>query len=202
MSAEDRDAQRQRWPQLFEEPVRSTTVYQGRFLHARQDEVRLPDGALATREYIVHPGAVMIVPILDDGRLVLERQYRYPVGRVFVEFPAGKIDPGEPVWDCGRRELEEETGYRAREWARAGVIHNAIAYSTEGIEVWFARGLSAGTARLDAGEFLDVFTATADELDAWVAAGELTDVKTIFGLMWLQKWRAGQWPLDWQPTPA
>lgn len=201
MSAEPTGGDGGDWPQLQEERVKSTTVLQGHFLHARRDEVRLPDGAIATREYIVHPGAVMIVPILDDGRLVLERQYRYPVGRVFVEFPAGKIDPGEPVWDCGRRELEEETGYRAREWARAGVIHNAIAYSTEGIEIWFARGLQAGASRLDAGEFLDVFTATAEEMDAWVASGRLTDVKTIFGLMWLQKWRAGAWKLDWQPSP-
>ncbi len=95
----------------------------------------------------MHPGAVMVVPLLDDGRLVMERQYRYPMARVLLEFPAGKIDPGESPFACALRELAEETGYRAREWARAGVLHNAVAYSTEGIEIWFARGLSAGARR-------------------------------------------------------
>ena len=89
----------------------------------------------------------MIVALADDGRLVVERQYRYPMARVMLEFPAGKLDAGEPPLACAVRELAEETGYRAAEWARAGILHNAIAYSTEGIEVWFARGLVPGEAR-------------------------------------------------------
>lgn len=169
----------------------------GSFLEVRRDDVRLPDGASATREYVVHPGAVMIVPLLDDGRLVLERQFRYPVARVLLEFPAGKIDAGEATLACAQRELLEETGYRAREWACAGVLHNAPAYSTEGIEIWFARGLQAGTQQLDTGEFLELALMHEEEVEACVARGELTDVKTIIGLLWLQKWRAGLWSLDW-----
>ena len=187
---------------LREHAVQSQQVYRGHFLDVRRDEVRLPDGSNASREYIVHPGAVMIVPVLDDGRLVVERQWRYPLARTFVEFPAGKLDAGEPPLACAIRELIEETGYVAAQWARAGVLHNAIAYSTEGIEVWFARGLTAGTRQLDSGEFLDVVSASVDELDALARSGELTDAKTLFGLLWLQNWRAGRWPLVWQQAEA
>jgi len=141
---------------LVEHRVSSEQVYQGSFLDIRRDTVCLPDGRHATREWVVHPGAVMIVPLLDDGRVVIERQFRYPMGRVMIEFPAGKFDPGEPALACAIRELAEETGYSAAEWARAGILHNAIAYSNEGIEVWFARGLKAGANRLDEGEFLEV----------------------------------------------
>ena len=186
---------------LIEHKTGSEEILKGRFLHAFRDTVRLPDGSQAEREYVVHPGAVMIVPLLDDGRLVVERQYRYPVGRAFVEFPAGKLDAGEPVITCAIRELAEETGYRAAEWARAGILHNAIAYSTEGIEVWFARGLVAGERHLDAGEFLDVEIATLEDLEAQAARGELTDAKTLIGMLWLTHWRAGRWDLHWQASP-
>ena len=196
MSSAERDA-----PHLFERHVAGEQVFQGKFLDVRYDTVELPDGLRATREYIVHPGAVMIVPLLDDGRLVMERQYRYPVQRVLLEFPAGKVDPGEDWFATARRELLEETGYRAAEWARAGLMHNACAYSTEGIEVWFARGLTRGERALDEGELIDVCLVSPDELDAAIARGEATDAKTMVGLLWLQRWRAGAWVLDWQPAP-
>jgi ADP-ribose pyrophosphatase len=186
---------------LAERHAHGEVVFQGRLLEVRRDTVRLPDQSLATREYIVHPGAVMIVPVLDDGRLVLERQYRYPMGRSMIEFPAGKLEAGEPGLTCARRELTEETGYRAAQWAQAGVLHNAIAYSTEGIEIWFARGLRSGVAHLDAGEFLDVFTASLDEMMAWASQGHITDAKTLTGMLWLQQWRAGVWSLRWQDDP-
>jgi len=189
-------------PHLREHGLGGIVLTKGNFLEVRRDDVRLPDGSQATREYVVHPGAVAIVPLLDDGRLVLERQFRYPVGRVLLEFPAGKIDPGEDTLGCARRELLEETGYHAREWARAGVVHNAAAYSTEGIEIWFARGLSAGTRRLDVGEFIELCLLSEAQLEQHAAAGELTDVKTLIGLLWLQKWRAGLWPLQWQQPDA
>jgi ADP-ribose pyrophosphatase len=186
---------------LREQTVVSEQVYLGKFLDVRQDQVRLPDGSAAQREYIVHPGAVMVVPLLDDGRLVVERQWRYPLARAMLEFPAGKLEFGEPPLECGIRELIEETGYRAAEWARAGILHNAIAYSNEGIEIWFARGLTLGERKLDAGEFLDVSTASAEELDELSRRGELTDAKTLIGLLWLQNWRAGRWSLQWQRAP-
>jgi ADP-ribose pyrophosphatase len=186
---------------LRERLVASEQVWRGHFLDVRRDTVALPGGSHATREYIVHPGAVVVVAMLDDGRLVMERQHRHPMGRVMLEFPAGKIDPGEPPFTCAVRELAEETGYRAREWARAGILHNAIAYSTEGIEIWFARGLVHGAARLDAEEFLEVVVHAEAEIDAFCADGTITDAKTLIGLLWLQKWRSGAWPLTWQPAP-
>jgi len=186
---------------LRETRIDGQPVYQGHFLDVRRDSIRLPDGATATREYIVHPGAVMIVPILDDGRLVIERQWRYPLDRAMLEFPAGKLEVGENPWHCAIRELSEETGYSASEWARAGILHNAIAYSSEGIEIWFARGLVAGERHLDAGEFLEVRSASAEELDTLCGQGDITDAKTLVGLLWLQRWRAGGWPLVWQAAP-
>ncbi|RZI86347.1 MAG: NUDIX hydrolase [Rubrivivax sp.] len=183
---------------LREDTIESTQVYRGHFIDLRRDRVRLPDGREAAREYVVHPGAVMIVATLPDGRLVMERQYRYPVRQTMIEFPAGKLDAGEGGLACAQRELLEETGYRARRWAKAGIMHPVIGYATEIIEIWFADELSLGERHLDDGEFLDVFTATADELDQWMQRGLLTDAKTIVGMMWLRQWRAGTWPLDWQ----
>lgn len=185
---------------LVERHVSGGTVWQGSLLHVRRDTIVQADGHTATREYIVHPGAVMVVPLLDDGRLVMERQFRYAVGRVLLEFPAGKIDPGESTKVCALRELAEETGYRAAEVARACVIHNACAYATEAIEIWFARGLHRGSQQLDRGELLQVLEMDESAVDAAAARGELTDAKTLIGLQWLQKWRAGQWTLDWMPA--
>lgn len=183
---------------LVETLVRSEELLKGHFLQVRRDTVRLPDGQHALREYVIHPGAVMIVALLDDGRLVLERQYRHPIRSVMIEFPAGKLDAGEASLACAQRELLEETGYTAREWARAGMIHPVISYSTEFIDVWFARGLTAGTRQLDTGEFLDVFTATATELLDWCQTGQVTDAKTLAGLLWLQNVLSNAWTLDWQ----
>lgn len=186
---------------LVERVLREHTLLRGNFLELRRDEVALPDGRSATREYVLHPGAVVVVPLLDDGRLVMERQFRYPIGRVVLEFPAGKLDAREPALACARRELAEETGYRAREWARAGIMHNAMAYSTEIIEVWFARGLMSGAAQLEPGELLDIRLVSEAELDAVSGRGEVTDAKTLVALLWLQRWRAGVWPLQWFTPP-
>jgi ADP-ribose pyrophosphatase len=183
---------------LRETRVQSRQVYRGHFLEVYRDEIALPDGAVTGREYMVHPGAVMVIPLLDDGRLVLERQFRYPLDRAMIEFPAGKLEPGEPGIVCGVRELFEETGYTAAEWAYAGELNNAIAYSSERIEIWFARGLQAGERQLDVAEFLDVFAGTEAQLSQWIRDGDVTDAKTMVGLLWLQQWRSGAWPLQWR----
>lgn len=181
----------------------------GHFLRVVRDEVVLPDGNKATRELVIHPGAVMVVPLMDDGQVVLERQFRYPVGRVLVEFPAGKLDLGESSLTCAKRELAEETGYVASEWAFAGVLHPLAAYSTEHIDVWFARGLTAGPQHLDPGEFLEVFSVTVSELLVMARTGEVTDAKTLVAALWLQNVQAGDWTLNWldaqsdqHPSPA
>ena len=184
---------------LIEQKIRSEEILDGRFLHAFRDTVRLPDGSEATREYILHPGAVMMIPLLDDGRLVLERQYRWPMQRVMIEFPAGKIDAGEEPLACARRELLEETGYTAREWAYAGKMHPVISYSTEFIDIWFCRGLALQESKLDDEEFLEVIEVTPRQLMDWCRDGVVTDAKTMIACLWLQNIESGTWKLDWRP---
>jgi ADP-ribose pyrophosphatase len=178
---------------LRETRIDGETAYDGHFLKVSRDRVTLPDGAVTQREYIRHPGAVVILPLFDDGRVLLERQFRYPNDRVFIEFPAGKIDPGEESLATAKRELLEETGYTATDWHFVCTIHNAIAYSDEHLDLFLARGLTAGEAQLDEGEFLETFTATVPELLQMVKAGEITDVKTVIGTFWLEKFADGTW---------
>ena len=181
---------------LSETRIDGELAYDGRFLKVSKDRVRLPDGAITSREFIRHPGAVVILPLLPDGKVLLERQFRYPNDKIFTEYPAGKIDPGEDPLACAKRELLEETGYTAARWDFVCTIHNAIAYSDEHLELFLARDLTAGEAQLDEGEFLETFTATVPELLEMVRRGEITDVKTVIGTFWLEKILAGTW------TPA
>jgi ADP-ribose pyrophosphatase len=169
---------------LTEERISGDVAYTGTFFEVHRDKVRLPDGREAMRDYIRHPGAVAIVAIDGDNRVVLERQHRYPLQRDFIEIPAGKLEPGEEHLATAKRELLEETGYAAAEWTRLGLIHNAIGYSDEGIELWLATGLDKREAQLDEGEFLEVLTLPFEEALAMAADGRLSDVKTIIGLFW------------------
>ena len=173
---------------LSEVEVGSTQVYRGKLLEVRCDRVRLPDGHESTREYVVHQGAVVVIAVLDNGELLLERQFRYPLRRAFVELPAGKIDPGEDILTTGQRELLEETGYSASTWRHLGVVHPCIGYSNERIEIFLARGLRQEAGQqLDHGELLDVLTMSLDDALQAVRKGEITDGKSIASLFWAEK---------------
>ena len=168
---------------LVETKVDGEAVFDGKLLHVRRDTVRLPDGTLATREYIVHPGAVLIVPVLSDGRLVIVRQFRYPLDRILIEFPAGKLDPGEAPLATAQRELREEAGYVAASWQPLGRVHSVVSYSTEEIELLVATDLTHVGAELDAGEFLEVGTMSVEEMLVAVDHDEITDAKTVAALL-------------------
>ena len=168
---------------LIETELDTECVFAGKLLNVWRDQVSLPDGAVSLREYVKHPGAVVILAYLDDGRLLVERQFRYPLRRVFLELPAGKIDPGEDILATAQRELREETGYVASEWTHLGVMHPCIGYSDERIEVFTARGLHhTGANELDHNEFLEVLEFHPGELRQRVLSGEITDAKTITAL--------------------
>ena len=172
---------------LTEHFVSGERVFDGGLLKVQRDRVRLPDGSQATREYILHPGAAAIVALFDDGRILLERQYRYAQRREFIELPAGKLEPNEPHLETAKRELLEETGYTAGQWTRLGVLHTAIAYTDEAIELYLARNLTQGKASPDAGEFLETLVVPFDEAIAMVRDGRITDVKTVAGLLWVER---------------
>ena len=178
---------------LHEETLASKLAFEGVFLKLYQDTVRAADGHVGIREYIRHPGAVTVVPLLDNGHVVLERQFRHPIGRTMIEIPAGKIDPGESLLTCAQRELLEETGYTAGSWVHLGGFHNAFGYSDEKIDVFLARDLTLASAAQDAGEVIEIFTAPWQEVCAWIRDGTVTDVKTIIGIGWLEKWLDGKW---------
>jgi len=175
---------------LAEKKISGEGVYDGIFLKMKRDIVSLPDGQYAVREYLEHPGAVAILAILDDGRVLLERQYRYPIAQAVIEIPAGKLNTGEDPLLCAQRELQEETGYTAKHWSKIRRIHPVISYSTEFIDIYLAEGLSPGPARLDEEEFLDVFASPLEELLNWVETGKITDVKTIISTYWLERRRS------------
>jgi ADP-ribose pyrophosphatase len=174
-----------------EHPVSSTVRYKGRMLEVREDEIRLPDGNPARREYIVHPGAAVILPLFDDWSVLLERQFRYPLHRHCFELPAGKLEPGEPALLTAQRELKEETGYDAAEWSHLCTTHPCVGYSDEAVQIFLARGLTFTARALDEGEFLETLVVPLDEALEWVMRGVITDVKTQLGLLWADRLRQG-----------
>ncbi|MBS4096236.1 MAG: NUDIX hydrolase [Sulfuricella sp.] len=178
---------------LTEHQISSASVYDGKLLHVREDRVRLPNGKESGREYIVHPGAVVVVPLLDDGDVLLVRQFRYPLRREFLELPAGKIDPGEDTLDCGQRELREETGFAATNWQFLTTIHPCIGYSDERILIYLARDLTEHGHRRDEDEFLENIRMSLNQALQEVREGRISDVKTMVGLFWAEKVIQGQW---------
>lgn len=174
--------------ELLETRLDGEQVFAGKLLDVRRDRVRLPDGGEGVREYVVHPGAVVIIPVLENGDLIFERQCRYPVGRIFLELPAGKIDPGEEILRTAERELAEETGYQAGRWRHLGVMHPCIGYSNERIEIFLAEELvGLGGPQLDEGEFLSLHRLSLGHAVEAVRQGQITDAKTITALFWAEK---------------
>lgn len=178
---------------LTEKKIDGKVMYDGNFITVCKDNVLLPDGSSSTREYITHPGAVAVLALLDNGKLVMERQFRYPLHREFIELPAGKIDDNEHILECAQRELLEETGYVAREWIHLTTAWPCIGYADERMEYFLARGLTHQGSKLDEGEFLEVFELSLVEALEWVRAGRIDDSKTIIGLFWLDKVLNGGW---------
>lgn len=175
---------------LTEYCISSETIAGGGMLTVKRDQVRLPNGHKSQREYVLHPGAVVVVPLLPNGKVIMERQFRYPLRQTFIEFPAGKIDPGEDILITGQRELLEETGYSAAQWIKLGHQHPCIGYSNEVIHIYLASQLSAGQHQRDADEALEVFEIDFDECLAMVKRGEITDGKTIVALFFAEKYLA------------
>jgi len=173
---------------LKETCLETALVYEGNFIRVHKDSVLLPDGAVSSREYINHPGAVAVLAILDNGNLVMERQFRYAPKREFIELPAGKIDHGEDILLTAQRELLEETGYVASEWIHLTTAWPCIGYADERMEYFLARGLSHQGSNLDDGEFLEVFELSLQEAIEWIRLGKINESKTIVGLFWLEKY--------------
>lgn len=178
-------------PDLTEHPLDSETVYQGRLLHAKKDRVRLPDGNESTREYLLHPGAAVIIPIFENGDTLLERQHRYPLHRDFLELPAGKFDPNETELECAKRELLEETGYTAKAWRELPTFHPCIGYSDERLVYFLARDLAHEGHARDHDEFLEILRVPMAEALEMVRDGRVTDGKTVMGLLWWDRFGAG-----------
>jgi len=171
----------------------SRTAYHGVLLDVVADRVRLPDGSESVREYIHHPGACMVIAFVDERTILMERQFRYPLRRHFIELPAGKIDPGEDPLHTAQRELKEECGYAAAEWRHLATLHPCIGYADEHIELYLARGLTHVGHALDDGEFLEVFPLTIDEALEWVRQGRITEAKAVTGLLWADRIVRGEW---------
>lgn len=169
---------------LVEKMTASELIFDGRILHVYRDDIELPNGKPADRELIRHIGAVCVIPVTDDGCAVMERQYRYPVGEVLLEIPAGKLDSkDEDHEQAARRELEEETGYTAKEMIPLGKFYPACAYSDEAIWMYLAKGLTRGDRHPDEDEFLDVELIPLKELVPMVLNGQIPDAKTQIAIL-------------------
>jgi ADP-ribose pyrophosphatase len=168
---------------LKEKLVRKNVVFKGRMVDFRADEIRLPNGGSALREFMDHPGAVGVVPLLPNGDVVLVRQYRYPVGEVTLELPAGKLDPGENIRACVERELREETGYTAKKITPLLRYWPTPAFANEVLHLFVAEKLTPGRLDPDEDEFLEKVELPFDDAVALVRSGKIMDSKTVIGLL-------------------
>lgn len=168
---------------LIEKTVSTEIGYKGNFLTLKKDVALLPNGHEAGREFIVHPGASAIVALTDDGCVIFERQFRYPIQAVTVEIPAGKRDGDEDPLVCAKRELSEETGYSAEKWQKIGAIATTVGFSDEVIHLYLAQGLSLGAQHTDDDEFINLMKIPFDEAIGMIQKGEITDAKTICALL-------------------
>ena len=172
---------------LKEDKISSTQIFSGKLIDLYLDNVRLPNGKKSTREWIDHPGAVCLIPILDNGNILLIRQFRYGPREEFIEIPAGKIDKNEDPLKCGLRELEEETGYKSNKLTFLTNIHPAIGFSNEKMWMYLAEELELSKKKLDEDEFLELLPVPLNQAIEWVFSGKITDVKTIIGIMWMKE---------------
>ena len=169
---------------MKEKKLTSRDIFNGILLHVKKDEVLLQNGKISTREYVLHPGAVAVVPILDDNKVVLVRQFRYPIGKDLLEIPAGKFDfKGEDPLECAKRELKEETGYVAKNYKYLGYIYTTPGFSNEVIHIYLATDLKKGDAKPDEDEIIDIEIKDFDEIVQKCINGEITDSKTIIGIL-------------------
>ncbi|MCL2655802.1 MAG: NUDIX hydrolase [Betaproteobacteria bacterium] len=173
---------------FVEHTVSSELIFDGKVLKLFRDRVRRETEAGEwTREIVRHQGAVAVIAVTHEGKLLLERQFRYALARVILELPAGKLDPGESPEACAQRELIEETGYRAGDLRHLGTIHPAVGYSDERIELFLAQSLVHEGHAFDHGEYLEVVEMTLEEAEEAILRGAITDAKTISGLFWARK---------------
>ena len=180
---------------LIEHTLSTELVFDGALLKVRRDRVKHPDASEGVREWIAHPGAVVVIALLDNGHLIFERQFRYPLHQIFIELPAGKIEVNEHPLDTARRELREETGYSAKSWRHLATMHPCIGYSDEHIEIFWAKGLSYVGHERDEGEHLEILEMSIADALLAIRDAEITDAKTITALLWADKILSGTWPL-------
>ena len=172
---------------LVEKKISSQTVYKGSFLDVKKDNVVLPNGKNSTREWINHPGAVCCIPVLENGEICLIKQYRYPIKKYVIELPAGKLEVGETPIDCAKRELEEEIGFEAKKIRFLTMFYPAVGFVNEEMHLFLAEDLKKADTNLDDDEFIELIPKTLGQAVEMIYSGEITDAKTIIGLVWAEK---------------
>ena len=166
--------------------LKSNILYKGKVFNHQVDEIEYESGNKGIREIAIHPGGAVIIPIKDDGKIILVKQFRYPIQKTLIEFPAGKLEIGEDPLICATRELEEETGYKAKEIKKLGSIYTAPGYCTEILHIYSATGLTPGNHNREEGELgMEILELSSDEIEKMILSGEINDAKTIVGMHYI-----------------